>query len=148
MAPKKRFELQQVLSYRTELEKLRSQEYVAAKQDLDTASTRLQREQDETEQLAQEFCGRQQQIDSIYEMQLYADFFARKREELKMQQERVALLDRVLEDRRSELMQAAKEKKVMERLKEKQNQAFQREQNHKEDLQLDEIAIQKAGQEQ
>lgn len=147
MAPKKRFELQQVLSYRTEVEKLRSQEYASAKHDLDAASTRLQQGQQEAEQLAQEFCGRQQEIDSIYEMQLYADFFARKREELKVQQERVALLDRVLEDRRSELLEASKEKKVMERLKEKQNQAFRREQNHKDDLQLDEIAIQKSGQE-
>lgn len=147
MAPKKRFELQQVLSYRTEVEKLRSQEYASAKHDLDAASTRLQQGLQEAEQLAQEFCGRQQEIDSIYEMQLYADFFARKREELKVQQERVALLDRVLEDRRSELLEASKEKKVMERLKEKQNQAFRREQNHKDDLQLDEIAIQKSGQE-
>lgn len=147
MAPKKRFELQQVLSYRTEVEKLRSQEYAAAKHDLDAASTRLQQGQQEAEQLAQEFCGRQQEIDSIYEMQLYADFFARKREELKVQQERVALLDRVLEGRRSDLLEASKEKKVMERLKDKQNQAFRREQNHKDDLQLDEIAIQKSGQE-
>jgi len=81
MAVKKHFELQQVLSYRVELEKVCSQEFTAARQDLDAASDRLQQEKQEAENLAQEFCGRQQHIDSIYEMQLYADFFARKREE-------------------------------------------------------------------
>ncbi len=147
MAVKKHFELQQVLSYRVELEKVCSQEFTAARQDLDAASDRLQQEKQEAENLAQEFCGRQQHIDSIYEMQLYVDFFARKREELKEQQQRIIELDRILEARREELLQAAKEKKVMERLKDKQQQAFRREQLHKENLLLDEIATQKTGQE-
>ena len=147
MAVKKQFEMQQVLNYRTELEKLRKQDFAAAKQDLDAACDQLEQEKSEAERLAEEFSGRQQQIDSIFEMQLYADFFARKREELKEQQRRVEALDRVLEDRREDLVQATKEKKVMEQLKEKQKEAFRREIAHKEGLLLDEIATQKKGRE-
>jgi flagellar FliJ protein len=147
MAVKKRFEMHQVLSYRTELEKLRKQHFAAAKQDLDVACDHLEQERQEAEELAKEFSGRQQQIDTVFEMQLYADFFARKREEIKEHQRRVEALDRVLEDRRDELIQATKEKKVMERLKEKQEEAFRREQAYKEGLLLDEIATQKKGQE-
>lgn len=147
MAVKKQFEMQQVLNYRVELEKLRKQDFASAKHDLVEACEQLDKQKRETEQIADEFCGRQEQIDSIFEMQLYADFFSRKREELKEQQRRIELLDRVLEDRREELMQATKDKKVMEQLKQKQKEAFQREQAHKEGLLLDEIATQKKGQE-
>ncbi len=147
MAVKKKFEMQQVLNYRVELEKMRKQEFAAARQDLDAAADRLEQEKNEAAKLAEEFNGRQQQIDSIFEMRLYADFFARKRDEIKEQQRRVQSLDRVLEDRRGELVQATKEKKVMEQLKEKQKEAFLKEQVHKEGLLLDEIATQKKGQE-
>jgi flagellar FliJ protein len=147
MAVKKRFEMQQVLGYRTELEKMCKQEFATAKHDLDAACDLLEQEKTETAQLAEEFCERQQQIDSIFEMQLYADFFARKREEVKEQQRRVDALDRVLEDRREELLQATKEKKVMEQLKEKQEKAYRLEIRRKESLLLDEIATQKKGQE-
>lgn len=147
MAVKKKFEMQQVLNYRTELEKMRKQEFAAARQDLDAAADRLEQDKREAAKLAEEFSGRQQQIDSIFEMSLYADFFARKRDEIKEQQRRIASLDRVLEDRREELVQATKEKKVMEQLKEKQKEAFLKEQAHKEGLLLDEIATQKKGQE-
>lgn len=147
MAVKKKFEMQQVLNYRIELEKMRKQEFAAARQDLDAATDQLEQEKKEAAKLAEEFSERQQHIDSIFEMSLYADFFARKRDEIKEQQRRVASLDRVLEDRREELVQATKEKKVMEQLKEKQKEAFLKEQAHKEGLLLDEIATQKKGQE-
>lgn len=147
MAVKKQFEMQQVLNYRAELEKLRKQDFATAKQDLETACDLLEQEKNDTGQIAEEFCKRQQQIDSVFEMQLYADFFARKREEMKEQQRRVDMLDQVLEDRREDLLQATKEKKVMEQLKEKQKTAFRREIAHKEGLLLDEIATQKKGRE-
>ena len=147
MAVKKQFEMQQVLNYRAELEKMRKQEFASAKQELDAACDVFDQQKKEAEQIAEEFCGRQQQMDSIFEMQLYADFFARKREELKDQQQRIEMLDRVLEDRRGDLMQATKDRKIMEQLKEKQKEAFRREIAHKEGLLLDEIATQKKGRE-
>lgn len=147
MAVKKQFELQQVLNYRADLEKLRKQDFASAKQDLEAACDKLDQQKQETELIAEEFCGRQQQMDSVFELQLYADFFSRKREELKEQQRKIDLLDRVLEDRREVLVQATKDKKVMEQLKEKQKEAFRREIAHKEGLLLDEIATQKKGQE-
>lgn len=147
MVVKKKFEMQQVLNYRVELEKMRKQEFAAAREDLDAATDQLEQEKSEAAKLAEEFSGRQEKIDSIFEMRLYADFFARKRDEIKEQQRRVESLDRVLEDRRQELVQATKEKKVMEQLKQKQKEAFLKEQAHKEGLLLDEIATQKKGQE-
>lgn len=145
MSVKKRFDMHQILNYRVELERLCKQEFALAKQNLESASELLVQERRSAEQLASEFVAKQDRINSVVEMQLYADFFARKREDLKEHQRRVEMLDRVLEDHRTELQQATKEKKVMERLKEKQEAAFRKEQSHKEGLLLDELSVQKKG---
>jgi flagellar protein FliJ len=145
MSSKKGFELHQVLNYRTDLERLRKQEFAAARQDLDQASDKLEQQRNEAAALARDFAERNGQLNSVVELQLYADFFTRKREEIKQQQERVTALDRILEDRRDDLVQATKDKKVLEALKEKKMQAFRQEMQRKERDFLDETAVQKKG---
>lgn len=145
MSSKKGFELHQVLNYRTNLERLRKQEFAAARQDLDRASDALDRQRTEAAALARDFAERNGQLNSVVELQLYADFFTRKREEIRQQQERVTALDRVLENRRDELVQATKDKKVLEALKEKKTQQFRQELQRKERDFLDETAVQKKG---
>lgn len=145
MSSKKGFELHQVLNYRTDLERLRKQEFAAARQDLDQASDKLEQQRNEAAALARDFAERNGQLNSVVELQLYADFFTRKREEIKQQQERVTALDRILEDRRDGLVQATKDKKVLEALKEKKMQAFRQEMQRKERDFLDETAVQKKG---
>lgn len=147
MSSKKGFELHQVLNYRTDLERLRKQDFATARQDLDRASDKLEQERNGVATLSKDFAERQDQLTSVVELQLYTDFFARKREEIKTQQERVAALDGILEDRREELVQATQDKKVLEALKEKKEQAFRQEQQRKEREFLDEIAVQKKGRE-
>jgi flagellar protein FliJ len=145
MSSKKGFELHQVLNYRTDLERLRKQEFAAARQDLDQASDKLEQQRNEAAALARDFAERNGQLNSVVELQLYADFFTRKREEIKEQQERVTALDRILEDRRDGLVQATKDKKVLEALKEKKMLAFRQEMQRKERDFLDETAVQKKG---
>ena len=145
MSSKKGFELHQVLNYRTDLERLRKQEFAAARQDLDQASDKLEQQRNEAAALARDFAERNGQLNSVVELQLYADFFTRKREEIKEQQERVTALDRILEDRRDDLVQATKDKKVLEALKEKKMLAFRQEMQRKERDFLDETAVQKKG---
>lgn len=147
MSSKKGFELRQVLNYRLDLERMRKQDFATARQDLDRASDKLEQERDGVATLSKDFVERQSQLNSVVELQLYTDFFARKREEIKTQQERVVALDRVLEDRREELVQATQDKKVLEALKEKKEHAFRQEQQRKERDFLDEMAVQKKGRE-
>lgn len=147
MSSKKGFELHQVLNYRTDLERLRKQDFATARQDLDRASDKLEQERDGVATLSKDFAERQGQLNSVVELQLYTDFFARKREEIKTQQERVAALDGILENRREELVQATQDKKVLEALKEKKEQVFRQEQQRKEREFLDEMAVQKKGRE-
>jgi flagellar FliJ protein len=139
----KTFELERVLDYRREMEKLRKQELATAKLGLEQANKELEREEDLVELLTQEFLRCQQEIGCIDDMRMYSDFFARKREEIKKQKGRIEHLDLITIEKRSDLMEASKEKKVLESLKEKKALEFRQEMAAKERNFLDEISIQK-----
>lgn len=139
----KKFELEQVLIYRKEMEKLRKQEFAAAQEVLNQAHLELQREEQLVELLTQEFSCCQQKIDCVDDVRLYADFFARKREEIKQQKVRIEELVVVVDEKRDDLLEASKEKKALESLKEKKAEQFKKDMAVKERNFLDEISIQK-----
>ncbi len=90
----KTFELEQVLIYRREMEKLRKQEFAVARQVLEQADQELKREEELVRLLTKEFQRCQQEIECIDDMRMYSDFFARKREEIKRQKEQIEQLGR------------------------------------------------------
>jgi len=139
----KKFELEQVLSYRCEVEKARKMEFVSAKLECEHANEVLSRHKTDVDELSREFCTRHTELSNIEEMRRYVDFFARKKEDIKNQQERISQLDGVLSERRDVLLDATRDKKVLESLKEKKAREFKQEMAQKEQAFLDEIAIQK-----
>lgn len=139
----KRFELEQVLKYRTEVERTRKQEFAVAKQNLEHACERLSQEELLVEGISKEFCNRQGEMDSIEDIRMYSDFFVRKREEIKDHKEQVDHLGHVVNDRREILLDASKDKKVLESLKGKKAKEFKMAMDKKEQEFMDEIAIQK-----
>lgn len=139
----KQFELEQVLKYRLEVERLRRQDFAVAKQGFENAHEQLEREVAQTQDLSLEFIHRQGDLGSIEELRRYSDFFARKRVEIRTQREQVDQLGRVMKERRDTLLDATRDKKVLESLKEKKAQEFRLEMDQKEQAFMDEIAIQK-----
>jgi flagellar FliJ protein len=139
----KKFELEQVLNYRREIEKVRKLDFVSAKLELEHANDVLDQHENHVEVLTKEFCSRQTELNSIEEMRRYADFFARKREDIKNQKERIDQLDVVMSGRREVLLDATRDKKVLESLKEKKARELKLEMAQKERAFLDEISIQK-----
>ena len=139
----KKFELEQVIIYRREMEKLRKQEFAVAKLVLEQANQELHREEELVELLSMEYRQCQQDMGCIDDMRLYLDFFSRKREEIKQCGERVEQLDQEMNEKRSDLMEASKEKKVLESLKERKAVEFRLEIASKERTFLDEISIHK-----
>ncbi|MBV5338274.1 MAG: flagellar export protein FliJ [Deltaproteobacteria bacterium] len=137
------FELEQVLVYRREMEKLRKQEFAAAKRGFEQADQELKREEGLVEILTQEFQRCQHDIECIDDMRMYAAFFARKREIIRQQKDRVEQLDQTMNEKRSDLMEASRGKKVLESLKEEKAAEFRQEMATKERNFLDEISIQK-----
>jgi flagellar FliJ protein len=139
----KKFELEQVLGYRREMEKMRKQEFAASKQHFEQANDDLRREEEQVGELSEEFRCRQTELGNIDEMRMYSDFFARKREEIKNQKELIEQLDVVMSERREDLLEASKDKKVLESLKDRKAREFRLEMEQKERKFLDEISIQK-----
>lgn len=143
MATVKQFELEQVLRYRLDVERLRKQEFATAKQGFDHAHERLKREEAQAQSTSQEFTQRQAELVSIEDIRRYSDYFARKREEIKTQKKNVDYLGHVLSERRATLIDATKDKKVLESLKEKKINEHRLEMSKKEQAFMDEIAVQK-----
>jgi flagellar FliJ protein len=137
------FELEQVLVYRREMEKLRKQEFAAAKRGFEQADQELKREEGLVRILTQEFQRCQRDIECIDDMQMYAAFFSRKREIIRRQKDRVEQLGQTMNEKRSDLMEASRGKKVLESLKEEKAAEFRQEMATKERNFLDEISIQK-----
>jgi flagellar FliJ protein len=139
----KKFELEQVLNYRCEIEKVRKLDFVSAKLEFEHATDVLSQHESHVDDLTKEFCTRQTELNSIEEMRRYADFFARKREDIKNQKERIDKLGCAMSEKRDDLLDATRDKKVLESLKEKKAREFKLEMAQKDRAFLDEIAIQK-----
>ncbi|BCS55824.1 flagellar export protein FliJ [Geobacter sp. SVR] len=139
------FELEQVLKYRLEIERLRKHEFASAKRDLEQAHEQLQQQEAYVHDLAREFSQRQRELESIDELRRYVDFLTRKKNDISKQKERVHWLGSVLHERRGVLVDATKDKKVLESLKEKKAQEFRQAMERLEQSFMDEIAIQRNG---
>jgi flagellar FliJ protein len=126
------FKLQQVLNYRKEVEKVKTVEFSDAKREF-------------AARLAEELASRQAEGIDARDLQMYANFFTKKNQDISSQREHVDSLDRRVTDKREKLLHAAKEKKVLESYKDRKVMADKKEISAKERDFLDEIAIQKKG---
>lgn len=140
-----KFELEQVLRYRRDMEKMRKQEFAFAKQELESATDLLEKQKSDISRLTQEFKAKQSELHNIDELNRYVHFFAKKREDILQQKEQIEYLDGVMNDRRAELLDATKDKKVLESLKDKKFSMLRTHQAQKERDFMDEISIQKNG---
>jgi flagellar protein FliJ len=140
------FALERVLGFRREAEKLRKIEFAVARHEYQVAEDRLRREEEAIDKLSMEFINRQMEGIEALELQLYADFFRKKNEEILQQREQVVALDRNMVEKKEVLIEASTEKKIMEELKKKRVRAHQKTVADKEQAFLDEIALRKRGQ--
>lgn len=144
---KNRFKLDQVLNFRQEVEKVRQTEFIAARGELEQAEQRLRKEEEEAEKLSREFLAKQQQGILAVELQLYAEFSHRKKNDIKSQRVTVDTLDRKVAEKRETLLTATKEKKVLQTFKDKKVMEQKQDLAGRERNFLDEIAIQASGRE-
>lgn len=140
-----KFKLDQVLNLRQEVEKVRQLEFMAARGELERAEEHLRHEELEAENLAREIIAKQQDGVLAVELQLYAAFSHRKKNEIDKQREKVDTLDRRVAEKRETLLSASKDKKVLESFKEKRVSAHRQELVGKEREFMDEISIQSSG---
>lgn len=135
------FRLERVLNFRREAEKLRKLELAAARREYELAEDRLRREEEAMEKLNLEFMERQIEGICALELQLYSEFFRKKKQEITFRREQVNELDRAVLEKRENLMEASTDKKIMEELKKKKVREQEKLMAEKERNFLDELAL-------
>lgn len=137
------FSLEKVLSYRREIEKVSKIEFLSAQEEFDSAVKRLRNEENHVDEINSEFHARQREGITADELGLYSAYFMRKGSDIKMQRQDTVSLNDKMSEKREVLIEAVKEKKILETLKDKQIKASQKAALLKERLFMEEIALRK-----
>jgi flagellar FliJ protein len=141
----KQFKLQSVLNYRTTLEEQAQQALALSQQhhqELTAAVTAQQQELNEQDQVLKQ---RQEQGLTIAEIDIYESRINHCRNRSAQLQRQLEILEQKIAKQRETLLKAARDRQVMDKLKERQEAEFRREQERKERIQLDEISLRNKG---
>jgi len=140
-----KFKLQAVLKYRKTLED-QAQQRLA---ELLGFEARLKEQQSEARRQFDALSGqlqvKQQAGLSILELCLFEDQMSHQRKRSEQLRQQLEELTEPINQRRQELLVAARESKIIEKLKEKQLAEYLRKLDHKERVMLDEISLRQRG---
>ncbi len=140
-----KFKLQAVLKYRKTLEE-QAQQRVAELLNVESGLKAKQGEvSSHLDTLSGQLLQKQQQGLSILEFRLYEDQLDHHRQQSEQLQKQLKEMALLLNESRQKLQVAARECKILEKLKEKQLAEYLREFNRKERIMLDEISLRQKG---
>ncbi len=136
-----KFKLQAVLNYRQALEDQAQQALGSSLQRQRECEKQLQREQETLQEHDRELKQRQRVGMSVAEMDLFEARILHCRSVIKDLRQQLGQLAERIARQRDELLQAARERQVMEKLKEKQEAEHRLELSRRERAMLDEISL-------
>lgn len=141
----KKFKLESVLNYRQLLENQAQQLLADSFLRKTNLETELQQQQEQLLRHDSELKRLQQDGLTIAEIELYETQIYHCRRVTEKLQRELAQLDRQIVGEREELLAAARDRQVIEKLKEKQQAEYARELSRKEREMLDEISLRNKG---
>jgi len=141
----KQFKLQSVLNYRQLLENQAQQRLTASLQHKTDIEAELERQQQVLMQQDGELKQRQQEGLTIAEIDLFETGIQHCRRIIDQLQQELAKLERQIIGERDELLAAARDRQVIEKLKDKQEAEYRKELSRKEREMLDEISLRSKG---
>lgn len=136
-----KFKLQSVLNYRQTLSDQAQQRLTSSLLRKSQLEAELVQLQEHFQQLDLQLQEKQQAGLSIAEIDLYEAQISHHRRQIQSLQQQMAPLDRQIFAERQELMNAARDKQVMDKLKEQQEAEYLQELARKEREMLDEISL-------
>jgi flagellar protein FliJ len=137
----KPFTLDTVLSYRERLETLAQEALAAARQAEDEVQDKLTRKRHIYESLVAHISTIQEQGVSINDLISQEEHLAYIKNEIKNLEQHLVEKREQVKKSHAQLVEKSKQRQVMEKLKERQNQAWKEYLNKKEAAMLDEMAI-------
>lgn len=141
----KKFKLQSVLNYRQSLEDQAQQVLTASLQEKHELVAELERQQELLRRHDAELRARQQGGLTIAEMELFEVPIQHGRRLIAQLSQQLERLERRIVGEREELLAKARDRQVMEKLKDKQDAEYLKELNRKEREILDEISLRNKG---
>ncbi len=131
------YKMEKVLEYRSHLEKKKVEEYARV-------NIRLGEERDRLSELQEEYDGKgKNQEKGLHEMRMQFLYKEKLKQDMSFQQARIVVTENKVEDARGFLIEARKDRKIMEILKEKDKTQYLFEESQKEQKELDDISIMK-----
>jgi len=136
----KKFQFQSILEYRNNIEEEIQQQFLADRKNVSKEIKKLFDIQDSIADLHQKFHKKLQENIYPAEIELHHKFLQALTKKEKNQKGKIRELELSLEKKRLELLQARKETKIMEKLKEKTLSTWKKEQLREDQKSLDEKA--------
>ena len=133
------FSMEKVLDYREDIEKLKKEEFAKINLEISQLETEIAKINIELKEI-NERIFKIQNANELFQIQLYRQALEEK---LEIQKLILSEKRKALEDKRVELTKAQADKKIMEKLKEKDYSQFMYKKNLKEQKQLDEFSVMK-----
>lgn len=137
--------LDAVLQQRKRHEEAVQGEFLGVKHSLDAAEDQLRQLHQELEAAMQEFTAQQGKGISPSEMDLYYRFLKQQYDKLEERRMAVQRLADQCERKRQDLLEATREKKVVEKIEANRKEAYLKELRRKEQIILDELAARPKG---
>jgi flagellar FliJ protein len=145
--PRFRFRLQAVLDHRERIEGEKQRLLAIAQRDLAAAQTRLFEQRDDYQRTGEELRAKHGELDAmgLYNYYAHMDFVLRG---IRNSEERVAACEVDVHRAKSVLLNARKDKKVLETLKDRRREAFDTKQRAEEQNMLDDLNARRYGHDQ
>jgi len=133
------FSMEKVLDYREDIEKLKAEEFAKIKLEISGIEKEIAKLNIELKETNEKIFEVQNAYELI-QVQLYREALEEK---LEIQKLLLSEKKKALEDKRAELTKAQSDRKIMEKLKEKDYSQFMYKKNMKEQKKLDDISVMK-----
>lgn len=136
-----RFHLQQILDFRRQHEEVKELEFAQASRVLRQEEERLTFFRKRRDHYQQELVDRQTAGMSPGEIAIYHAYAEHMKEKIQWQMEALETARKQVEEKKGELLAAQKDRKILDRLRERKHQAFLLDTKRQERKQLDEVAL-------
>ena len=137
------FKFEPILNYRKQIEDTCQQELARSKKKWEKEREKLEKYYELWEKCIEEWRRIQKDSVSVLEVDLYQKYMVRLKREVREQTERVKSCFKKMEKKRDELLNARKDKKIMEKLEEYHFVEYNKDMSKREKKFLDEVATQR-----
>lgn len=132
-----KFSMEKILNLREDLEKDKMEKMVTVQNELQVQKEALQQLLDEGEKIDKE----RKTFSNIQDLKQKSLYKSKIKKEIEKQDEIIATTKKTLEEKRLDLIEAQKDRKIMEKLKEKDYEEYRLNAQIEEQKELDEIAV-------